>query len=278
MTTLCSLRPSPSVSPEASLRYHQLTNCPATELSTDLSAKSLFSFITDASAHAPHNILAALSPDATDSWRNFAREFSVEFDAADTLLQDHHNFVPSLDDDGSHSVVALKPSSGAPSQVVGSKAITPDAAAHGGPVLYRGIAHTVPDLFPLATTVLAGAPTSYSSDPSTTFEVELDGTHGPALAGQDAKLVTAFQTLTGSRTMWTGSLDMFSDDFFQVSPAGGQKVANEALAKDLTAWTFQEEGVLRVDAVRHHAVGEHAQKEQYRIRQELVRPTSPTRS
>lgn len=144
---------------------------------------------------------------------------------------------------------------------------------HGAPVLYRGLAHTVPAHFPLATSILSGSPTSYSYSQSTTdqltVESDIDGTNGPALIGSEAKLVTSFQTLTGSRASWTGSIDMFSDEFLQAM-VDGQTTGNEAFISDLSKWTFQEEGVLRTDAVRHFIEGERQQKEQYRVRENLV--------
>lgn len=218
-------------------------------------------------------MLVALSPDASELWKDLAREFSIDFDSKNSILIDHHHFEPSLDTAKTHSVVAVQPPARPQDASLGSRPIV----SQGAPVLYQGIAHTTPAYFPLATTLLTGSPTSYSYDQpldnvehQPIVESDLDGSNGPALVGQEAKLVSAFQTLTGSRALWSGSLDLFSDDFLQAQ-VSGKPSGNAAFVKDASQWTFQEEGVLRVDAIRHHLVGDEEQRDQYRVRKELVR-------
>lgn len=232
-------------------------------------------------------MLVALSSDATEAWKDLAREFSIDFDTKNSVLIDHHHFEPSLDVAASHTAVALQPRD-QKQGTQGSRPILSQAVSQGPPVLYRGLAHTIPAYFPLATTVLAGSPSSYSYDTPLVnvesqpiVESELDGSNGPALVGQEAKLVSAFQTLTNSRVLWSGSLDLFSDEFAQAT-VQGRPSGNVAFLKDISQWTFQEQGVLRVDAIRHHLVDEEEQKDQYRVRKDFVscdfrkkKPTSP---
>jgi len=97
------------------------------------------------------------------------------------------------------------------------------------------------------------------------LEVELDGSAGPALVGSKASLVSAFQAKSGSRIVFSGSVDMFTDAFMT------EESGNEGFARDVTAWCFQEEGVLRIDKVLHRKVGEDTPREQYQIGMELVR-------
>src|SRR4051812_36171884 len=59
----------------------------------------------------------------------------------------------------------------------------------------------------------------------------------------------------------------FYDDIIFRYPTSG----NEAFARDLTEWTFQEDGVLKVVSRSHHKEGETEQLEIYRVKDDIVR-------
>ncbi len=88
--------------------------------------------------------------------------------------------------------------------------------------------------------------------------------------------MSALQARNNARVVFTGSLDFFSDAFFQsgVQKSGTEKKyeksGNEALAIALSKWVFKEQGVLRVGRVRHHKVGETSPPEAYTVMDNVI--------
>lgn len=126
----------------------------------------------------------------------------------------------------------------------------------------------------LLTPILRAPATSYSYNPTEQSEVldpeELFG------AGNQLSLVSAFQARNSARVVLLGSAESLQDKWFdaKVARLGGNKVpaANREFAKKLSAWTFQELGVLRVNSVRHHLKnGNETAPELYIIKNEVVR-------
>lgn len=89
-------------------------------------------------------------------------------------------------------------------------------------------------------------------------------------------MVTGLQARNNARVLFTGSLDLFSDNFFRatVEPASGgskaQESGNEALATALSKWVFKEEGVLRVGKVEHHLAGASQAPSYYTVMEDVV--------
>lgn len=216
--------------------------------SKDLSPQSLYDFISRAD-QTPHNLLIALSPTTSETWRDFAREFSFEFDIRGNTLLD------PFSSSGNASLVPVYPSSFSPEEY--------QIVKRTKPVLYSGISHAIAQGFPLAKSLLEAPATSYSHNRDSALEVELDGSV-PALVGQRSSLVTAFQAKNGARVVWSGSLDLFSDEMMN------EQSGNEAFVRDVSSWVFQEEGVLRIDQVGHAKVGEMEARDEYRVEDELV--------
>ena len=50
----------------------------------------------------------------------------------------------------------------------------------------------------------------------------------------------------------------------------GVKPGNQQFARDVTAWTFQESLVLRIDQVEHHRVNETLPQETYTVNDQVV--------
>lgn len=91
-------------------------------------------------------------------------------------------------------------------------------------------------------------------------------------------LISGLQARNNARVVFSGSLDFFSNEFFEsgiVKSHGPQnkmyqKSGNEDLSKALTRWVFKEVGVIRVSGVNHHLVGEKTSPSDYTIKQEIV--------
>lgn len=146
------------------------------------------------------NLLVVVSPELSEFWRDFAREFDVEFDDRGHLAIDHFNYVDDLDD-GSHTTLAI-PLADAPSPFISA------ATRAGPPLLYRGTTHSVSRL-PLLTNIVHAPLSAYSFDKM--------GDESPMedlyLAGTRAGLVSVMQAKNNARISFVGSLAVFSDAF-----------------------------------------------------------------
>ncbi|SGZ05020.1 BQ5605_C032g11104 [Microbotryum silenes-dioicae] len=253
---------------EASQFQHILLFAPsAKQLPEDLNPQRLVEY----TQHGK-NLLVALSPHVSEFWRDFAREFDLEFDDRGTRVIDHFSYDVSLDDDSSHSVIVV-PLSGCRPPFVASE------TGAGPPVLYRGIGHAV-GRRPLATNILYAPVTSYSGDPSRVGNL-VDDVH---LAGTSTGLVTAFQAKNNARITFVGSTDVFSDVFQSASiessnglrqvdlalPNRYPRSGNTAFLSDLTRWTMQETGIIRIDATRHYRASDGQRQDLYRMGEELA--------
>jgi len=96
-------------------------------------------------------------------------------------------------------------------------------------------------------------------------------------AGGAMGLVTGFQTNVGSRAVFTGSVDLFSNELAKKHlPLGGSgghiggAPGNNRWAQDVAGWLFQETLTLRIDNVTHHRAGEDFTPETYTTNDEIV--------
>ncbi|KRZ18222.1 Dolichyl-diphosphooligosaccharide--protein glycosyltransferase 48 kDa subunit [Trichinella pseudospiralis] len=89
------------------------------------------------------------------------------------------------------------------------------------------------------------------------------------LIGNNAVLVGAVQAKNNARVVFTGSLDMFSDEFINSNYVQeGKKIVqtgNRDFVKAVTEWVFKRKGVLRVKSIRHHRSGELVPPPDYTI-------------
>uniref|UniRef100_A0A8B9W4F7 Dolichyl-diphosphooligosaccharide--protein glycosyltransferase 48 kDa subunit n=1 Tax=Bos mutus grunniens TaxID=30521 RepID=A0A8B9W4F7_BOSMU len=100
----------------------------------------------------------------------------------------------------------------------------------------------------------------------------LSGRGYPHAVGKNTLLIAGLQARNNARVIFSGSLDFFSDAFFnsavQKAAPGSQRYSqtgNYELAVALSRWVFKEEGVLRVGPVSHHRVGETAPPNAYTV-------------
>lgn len=90
-------------------------------------------------------------------------------------------------------------------------------------------------------------------------------------------MITALQARNNARVLFVGSLEFFSNEFFEAnahkSDDNTKKYTgsgNEGLSVALTQWLFKEKGVLRVVEVKHHEVGQSTPPAAYTIKQNIV--------
>ena len=145
-----------------------------------------------------------LSPDLSEYWRDFAREFDVEFDDRGNRVIDHFTYDTELDD-GTHSALVL-PLAGAPAPFITL------ATQAGPPLLYRGVGHEV-GRQPLLSNILHARATAYSFDSKPDELLTEDA----FIAGSAVGLVSAMQARNNARVTFVGSLDLFSDAFADAS-------------------------------------------------------------
>lgn len=208
----------------------------ATKLGS-LDAPALLTFLDDGG-----NLLVAGDSEISEPIRALAAECGVEFHESGSAVMDHVSF-DAADVTGDHTRI-LASTYTAASPIVGSLATNPV------PVVFKGLGQTVAKDNILAIPALVASATAFSAQPGERL------TELPATVGAETVLVTAVQARNNARATFSGSLFLFSDEAFAAaarSPATGaaQPTANRALATALSAWTFQERGVLRASHIRH---------------------------
>lgn len=221
------------------------------------------------------NMLAGLSPQLSESWRDFAREFGLEFGERGTMLVDHLGYDKTVDT-GNHAAVLV----GGYRDQLGAGGLADEAGgvfsdetrAIKEALVYRGIAHWVgPN--PLAFPLLLPPTTSYQTDPplitaspdgawnaANVGKLEALYSQSDLLTGADAhtpdaraSLATAIQLRDNSaRVVFVGSTELFGDLYKDAA-----RPLQRAFVNDITSWAFQERGVLRVTRTAHQRLRAH---------------------
>ncbi len=154
------------------------------------------------------------------------------------------------------------------------------------PVWFSGAPHALGNN-PLLVPILHAPKESFGSDiDGGTADAVVDAADkgGEGLwAGSQLGVVTGFQTLDNARVTWLGGVDVFTDEYMQkevsksvlssanfLANVRGVKSGNAQFARDIVAWTFQENLVLRIDKVEHHKVNATEPSEQYTVNDQLV--------
>ncbi|KAK2521558.1 hypothetical protein Q9233_010802 [Columba guinea] len=203
------------------------------------------------------SVLVAASSDIGDPLRELGSECGIEFDEERTAVIDHHNY--DISDPGQHTLIVADTENllKAPT-IVGRAALNP--------ILFRGVGMVADPDNPLVLDILTGSSTSYSFFPDKPI------TQYPHAVGKNTLLIAGLQARNNARVVFSGSLDFFSDAFFnsavQKAAPGSKRYSqtgNYELAVALSRWVFKEEGVLRVGAVSHHRVGELAPPNAYTV-------------
>eukprot|EP01099_Mayorella_cantabrigiensis_P000463 TRINITY_DN1213_c0_g1_i1.p1 TRINITY_DN1213_c0_g1~~TRINITY_DN1213_c0_g1_i1.p1 ORF type:complete len:477 (+),score=126.39 TRINITY_DN1213_c0_g1_i1:126-1433(+) len=204
------------------------------------------------------NLLVATDSSIGDPIREIASECGVEFDEDGTYVIDHTNYDVS-DNSGDHTLIVTDKISQTP-------VITGNAK---GKALFRGVGALVNPENPLLVSVLTGSSTSYSYSPEKPISKPL-----PFVIGSETTLIAAFQARNNARAVFSGSVEFFSNQFFEQSvQVPGQPASssvNKVLAEELTRWVFNERGVLRASNARHHQAGESETSSSYRIKDNIT--------
>jgi oligosaccharyltransferase complex subunit beta len=223
-----------------------------------LSVDSILNFIDDG-----NNVLIAGDSQVSDALREIALECGIEFGESDAVVIDHLNFDVS-DVDGDHTLIVSD-------SLIKAPIITGEPK---GPILYRGTGLLLEDNNQLLIPILRGSSTSYVLSPDESVNEE------PKIRGSKTVLVAALQARNNARVTFSGSLEFFSDKFFnsavQKYQADGADLANrhpksgnEQLAITLAKWTFGERGVLRATNIRHHRRGETQAPRIYTVKEHV---------
>jgi len=226
------------------------------EFGGNLNVQAITDFID-----AGGNVLVGASSNVGDLIRELANECGFEIDEEGSSVIDHLNF--DIEDDGKHTLIVADPKNliDAPT-VIGSKNIPP--------VLFKGVGIISDQENPLILEVLSASSSAYCYNPENKI------TEYPHAVGKNTLLISALQARNNARVLFSGSLDFFSDHFFQSSVQNVhgtkkfEKSGNEALSKSLTKWVFKETGVLRAGNITHHRKGESTAPEAYTILDEVV--------
>ncbi|XP_071945509.1 dolichyl-diphosphooligosaccharide--protein glycosyltransferase 48 kDa subunit-like [Antedon mediterranea] len=239
------------------LYEHLVLFCPSVEeFGGSIGEESVLDFIDGGG-----NVLIAAGSSIGEPIREIGSNCGVEFDEENTAVIDHLNF--DVKDEGMHTLIVADPAN-----IIDSKIIVGDRKLN--PILFKGVGMTADPENPLVMDILHGTSSSYSHNPND------DVTEYPHAVGKNTQFITALQARNNARVMFSGSLDFFSDAYFQsaVQKAlqGSQKFAksgNQDLAFALSQWVFKEKGVLRVTGVTHHIVGEKTPPAAYTIEDQV---------
>jgi len=210
---------------------------------------------------AGKNVIIAADTDIGDFIKEIASECNVEYDEEGTNVIDHLNF-DGADKNGDHTLIAADNFASASVIFKGIES----------PILFRGIGQDIEEDSELLFSLLSASSSAYSS--STTKPVK--DLH---VTGNKISLVSALQARNNARVLFSGSLELFGNKFFNAkvnkqSTDGKiktfEKSGNENFVKQISSWTFQEKGVLRVVHAEHHRVNESTAPFSYTIKDEVT--------
>jgi oligosaccharyltransferase complex subunit beta len=124
----------------------------------------------------------------------------------------------------------------------------------------RGVGQTLGNTSPLLTPILRAPRTAYSYN----TKDDAEGVEDPFAVGQQLSLITTMQARNSARFTVVGSAELFQNKWFNVKvkrsvgmngvgkDAKDAKTSNQAFAKEVTGWTFNEIGVLKVGKIEHY--------------------------
>ena len=116
----------------------------------------------------------------------------------------------------------------------------------------RGVAQELGNDSPHLAPILRAGGTAYSYNPKD----ETESVEDPFAVGEQISLVSSMQARNSARFTVLGSVEALEDTWFdaKVKALDGKqsKTANQEFARQVSAWTFMEAGVLRVGKVEHH--------------------------
>jgi len=206
-----------------------------------------------------HNVLIAVNSQLSPNIREIAKECGVYFDESGASVIDHVSYDES-DSDGGHTLIVAD-------DFIDSQIILGKDKLD--PILFRGIGHDIDDNHnPLLHRILTASPYSYSHSLKKAIQKT------PAITGKRTTLVSALQARNNARVVFSGSLDLFSNKFFNspVQKHDSKKYdisGNKKFISELIQWNFNERGVLKAENIKHHRVDEENAPFSYRIKDDI---------
>jgi oligosaccharyltransferase complex subunit beta len=115
------------------------------------------------------------------------------------------------------------------------------------------VGQTLGNESPLLAPVLRAPSTAYSYNP----KEDKEGVEDPFAVGTQLALVSTVQARNSARFTVLGAAEMLEDKWFGADvrrPGEKKKVktSNEEFAKEVSGWTFNEIGVLKVGRIEHY--------------------------
>eukprot|EP00092_Neocalanus_flemingeri_P010237 GFUD01011028.1.p1 GENE.GFUD01011028.1~~GFUD01011028.1.p1 ORF type:complete len:461 (+),score=118.70 GFUD01011028.1:75-1385(+) len=224
------------------------------EFGGGLSSEAIVEFIDDGG-----NVLMAGGSNTGEALKDIASDCGFEADEEGTFVIDHMNF--DTKDEGHHTLVVAEAAN-----LVASPYIIGSSQS---PILYRGVGLVTDSSNPLVIDILSGSSTSYSHNPLDPI------TSYPHATGLNTLLIAGLQARNNARVVFSGSLELFSDNFISAlveRSTGGaaEQSGNAELARSLSAWCFHQTGVIRVDKTEHSLLGADSAPEYYTVKEECV--------
>jgi oligosaccharyltransferase complex subunit beta len=150
----------------------------------------------------------------------------------------------------------------------------------------RGVGQTLGNESPLLAPILRAPRTTYSYNPKD----DVEGIEDPFAVGQQLSLVSVMQARNSARFTVIGSAEMLENKWFDakvkrsvgMDGAGKNakdiKTSNRAFAKEVSGWTFNEIGVLKVGRIEHYLNDEGqtnvTNPKIYRVKNQVVSKTA----
>ncbi|QSL67090.1 hypothetical protein MERGE_001477 [Pneumocystis wakefieldiae] len=184
------------------------------------------------------NILIAALSTAPKNIRDLTSELGIYLSEKDSLVVDHFSYDKS--DSQKHSLLIVD-------NLKKNSYVLSNNVIKGPPILYRGISHSLGNS-QLIVPILSTGRTAYSYN----TKDESNFAKKPWVAGSQTNLVTGFQARNNARIVVTGSIEMFSDNFFNSYFKKNVKFGNQKFADDITEWLFHEKSVLKVVSIKHN--------------------------
>lgn len=184
------------------------------------------------------NLLIGGSSTVSENIRNLVSELGIFMAEKDTVITDHFSYDKS--DSDKHAMLLVN-------NFKKNSYILSDKVIKGSPILYRGTGCSLGN-GQLLIPILGAGRTAYTYN----TKKELDIVKEPWVAGTQTSLITGFQARNNARIIVTGSIEMFSNNFFNSYIKKNVKSGNQNFAEDITQWLFQEKSVLKVVSIKHN--------------------------
>lgn len=208
-----------------------------------MSPKNLLDFINQNG-----NILLALSADSPtpSAIISLLLELNIHLSPdRTTLVVDHFNY-DTLTSADKHDVLLLPQPSAVRTDVKSF------FSGDGIIAFPRAVAQELGNASPHLAPILRAKGTAYSYNPKD----DIESVEEPFAVGDQISLVSSMQARNSARFTVFGSVEALENKWFDAKVKGYDsketKTANREFAKQVTAWTFMETGVLRVGRVEHH--------------------------